>query len=84
MAIGGVGGFLAGRISLLRGAKARRTLDTLIETHPQYQGELRAARRLAPTQVSRSNVTYCARRLTLAVRRASVQASDCFDRSATA
>jgi ketosteroid isomerase-like protein len=37
MAIGGVGGFLAGRISLLRGAKARRTLDTFIETHPQYK-----------------------------------------------
>jgi uncharacterized protein len=37
MAIGGVGGFLAGRISLLRGAKARRTLDTFIETHPQYR-----------------------------------------------
>ena len=37
MAIGGVGGFLAGRISLLRGTKARRTLDTFIETHPQYK-----------------------------------------------
>ena len=37
MAIGGVGGFLAGRISLLRVAKARRTLDTFIETHPQYR-----------------------------------------------
>jgi hypothetical protein len=37
MAIGGVGGFLAGRISLLRGAKARRTLDAFIETHPQYK-----------------------------------------------
>ena len=37
MAIGGVGGFLAGRIPLLRGAKARRTLDTFIEKHPQYK-----------------------------------------------
>jgi ketosteroid isomerase-like protein len=37
MAIGGVGGFLAGRISPLRQAKARRTLDTFIEKHPQYQ-----------------------------------------------
>lgn len=34
-------------------------------------------------QVSRSNVTHCAPILTLAVRPASVQASDCFDRSAT-
>jgi hypothetical protein len=37
MAIGGIGGFLAGRISLLREAKASRTLDTFIEAHPQYQ-----------------------------------------------
>ena len=37
MAIGGVGGFLAGRISLLRGTKARSTLDTFIQTHPQYK-----------------------------------------------
>ena len=37
MAIGGVGGFLAGRIPRLRAAKARRTLDTFIETHPQYK-----------------------------------------------
>ena len=32
--------------------------------------------------VSRSKVTHCADRLTLAVRPASLQASDCFDRSA--
>jgi ketosteroid isomerase-like protein len=37
MAIGGLGGFLAGRIPLLRGAKARRALDAFIETHPQYK-----------------------------------------------
>ena len=37
MAIGGIGGFLAGRIPFLRAAKARRTLDTFIETHPQYK-----------------------------------------------
>ena len=37
MAIGGVGGFLAGRIPRLRASKARRTLDTFIETHPQYK-----------------------------------------------
>ena len=37
MAIGGVGGFLAGRIPLLRGAKARRTLATFVKTHPQYK-----------------------------------------------
>jgi ketosteroid isomerase-like protein len=37
MAIGGVSGYLAGRLAFLRRAKARKLLDAFIETHAQYQ-----------------------------------------------
>ena len=37
MALGGVGGFLAGRLPFLRRAKARKTLDAFIEKHPEYK-----------------------------------------------
>ena len=37
MALGGVGGFLAGRIRLLRSLKANRLLQKFIETHPEYR-----------------------------------------------
>ena len=40
MAIGGVGGFVAGRISLLRGAKARRTPRHIPRDEPGVPGEL--------------------------------------------
>ena len=37
MALGGVSGFLAGRVRLLRSFKARRLLQGFIEKHPEYQ-----------------------------------------------
>jgi hypothetical protein len=37
MALGGVAGFLAGRIRLLRTLKARRMLSDFLQTHPEYQ-----------------------------------------------
>jgi ketosteroid isomerase-like protein len=36
MALGGVGGFLAGRLPFLVRGKARKTLDAFIEEHPAY------------------------------------------------
>ena len=35
MAIGGVGGFVAGRIAPLRRFKTRRKLQTFVEEHPR-------------------------------------------------
>jgi hypothetical protein len=37
MALGGVKGFLAGRLAFVRQKKARATLDAFIAKHPQYQ-----------------------------------------------
>jgi hypothetical protein len=37
MALGGVSGFLAGRIRLLRSLKANKLLDKFIESHPEYR-----------------------------------------------
>jgi hypothetical protein len=37
MALGGVGGFLAGRLPSLRQRKARKTLDAFIASHPEYK-----------------------------------------------
>ena len=37
MALGGVSGFLAGRVPSLRQRKARKTLDAFIASHPEYQ-----------------------------------------------
>jgi ketosteroid isomerase-like protein len=37
MALGGVSGFLAGRLRFLRSFKARRLLQEFIENHPGYQ-----------------------------------------------
>ena len=37
MALGGVGGFLAGRLPFLRRAKARKTLAAFIGKHPEYK-----------------------------------------------
>jgi len=37
MALGGIAGFLAGRLSFVRRGKARRTLDAFIATHPEYK-----------------------------------------------
>ena len=37
MALGGVSGFLAGRLDVLRRAKARKTLDAFIDKHAEYK-----------------------------------------------
>jgi hypothetical protein len=37
MALGGVNGFLAGRLAFLRRAKARKTLDAFIGKHSEYK-----------------------------------------------
>jgi SnoaL-like domain len=37
MALGGVSGFLAGRLAFVRQAKARKTLDAFIAKHPEYK-----------------------------------------------
>jgi ketosteroid isomerase-like protein len=37
MAVGGAGGFLAGRIRLLRSWKAQKKLQAFVKRHPEYQ-----------------------------------------------
>jgi hypothetical protein len=37
MAVGGLGGFLAGRLPFVRRKKARKTLDAFIARHPEYK-----------------------------------------------
>jgi hypothetical protein len=37
MAVGGVGGFLAGRLPFVRRKKARKTLEAFIARHPEYK-----------------------------------------------
>jgi hypothetical protein len=37
MALGGVSGFLAGRLTFLRRAKARKTLEAFMAKHPEYR-----------------------------------------------
>jgi ketosteroid isomerase-like protein len=37
MALGGVSGFLAGRLDFVRRAKARKTLDAFIDKHAEYK-----------------------------------------------
>jgi SnoaL-like protein len=38
MALGGMSGFLAGRLGFLRRSKARKTLAAFVASHPAYQG----------------------------------------------
>jgi hypothetical protein len=37
MAVGGIGGYVAGRLSFVRRLKARRMLEAFVKAHPQYR-----------------------------------------------